>query len=101
MIQRCLASATKCFSFVVLGSVENQYLTGSASPFGHSINSHSSACGSDRQSSRCARRTRTAANREHSFCRVPCRQVMLAHEFAGSDSANSFTERADDLHPGE
>ena len=32
----------------VLGSVESQYLVGSASPFGHSISSHSSGRGSAR-----------------------------------------------------
>jgi hypothetical protein len=34
------------FSLVVEGSVDIQYLTGSASPRGHSVNNHSSACGS-------------------------------------------------------
>jgi hypothetical protein len=40
------------------GKVESQYLVGSLSPAGHSISSHSSACGSFLRSSRCAGRTR-------------------------------------------
>jgi hypothetical protein len=46
MIQRCLAIATRSFTFAALGNVESQYLVGSAWSFGHSINSHSSACDS-------------------------------------------------------
>jgi hypothetical protein len=45
MIQRCLAIFTRDFSEVFFGTVDSQYLVGSASLFGHSIRSHSSGCG--------------------------------------------------------
>jgi hypothetical protein len=43
MIQRCLAILIRALSAVFEGSVDIQYFVGSASPRGHSINSHSSA----------------------------------------------------------
>jgi hypothetical protein len=58
MIQRCLAIFTNSLGGVSDGKVESQYLVGSLSPAGHSISSHSSACGSFLRSSRCAGRTR-------------------------------------------
>src|SRR5437667_12832383 len=61
MRQRNIAKRTKSIEVAVGGSVESQYLIGAASPRGHSMSSHSSRRGVERQSSRCAGRTRTAA----------------------------------------
>src|SRR5258708_2509809 len=41
MIQRCFAILTSGLSLVSGGNVDTQYLLGSASPRGHSINNHS------------------------------------------------------------
>src|ERR1700726_4245964 len=40
MRQRSLVRSTRLPKVIFCGSVENQYFVGSASPFGHSINSH-------------------------------------------------------------
>src|SRR5882724_8249231 len=79
MIQRCLASFTSSRSGVSAASLENQYLVGSFSPFGHSINSHCSGWGSLLSKSRWAGRTRTAAKRERSFFLLPSRHVTVFH----------------------
>ena len=92
MIQRCLAKRTKSWIFVSTGKVDNQYLVGSASPFGHSMSSHSSGRGSVRFSSRCAGRTRSKANRERRGCFVPSRQVTFFHAFFGKLRASARTE---------
>src|SRR5580658_5700742 len=92
MIQRCLASFTNSRCEVSAGSVENQYLAGSRSPLGHSINSHSSGWGSLLLKSRCAGRTRVAAKRERSFVLLPSRHVTVFHSWDGNDSASCFTE---------
>src|SRR6476619_6408176 len=44
-------------------------------PFGHSIKHHSSGLGLTRLSSRCAGRTRTAANRDINLVLLPSRQA--------------------------
>src|SRR2546428_424170 len=67
MRQRNIARRTKSIEVAVGGSVESQYLIGAASPRGHSMSSHSSSRGVERQSSRCAGRTRTAAKRDLPF----------------------------------
>src|SRR6266536_2632278 len=41
MRQRSLARSTSCVKLTLSGSVESQYLVGSASPSGHSISNHS------------------------------------------------------------
>src|SRR6266566_2898899 len=92
MIQRCLASFTSSRSGVSAASLENQYLVGSLSPFGHSINSHCSGWGSLLSKSRCAGRTRTAAKRERSFFLLPSRHVTVFHFRDGNDSASCFVE---------
>jgi hypothetical protein len=48
MRQRSLAGSTMRSNAVSAGSVASQYLVGSASPFGHSISSHSCGRGSAR-----------------------------------------------------
>jgi len=88
---RCLAVYASCLSEAVSGNVENQYLLGSASPLGHSISNHSAACGSARQVSRCAGRTRTAANRDRRFFFTPSRQVIYFQAIAGSSCARCLT----------
>src|ERR1700683_3388774 len=59
---------------------------------GHSINSHSSPCGSFLRSSRWAGRTRSAAKRERSLFLVPSRQETVFQLWGAKDSANCFTE---------
>src|SRR4029077_495044 len=92
MIQRCLAIFTNSLSAVADGKVESQYLVGSLSPAGHSINSHSSACGSFLRSSRWAGRKRSATNLERSFFLVPARHDIVFQSLGAKDSANCFTE---------
>jgi membrane fusion protein (multidrug efflux system) len=48
-IQRCLAMCTNLTSGVSADKVDSQYLVGSVSSDGHSINNHCSGCGSARQ----------------------------------------------------
>src|SRR5215471_1725038 len=91
MIQRCLAKRTRSRSFVWAGSVDNQYLIGSASDFGHSISSHSSAWGARPQLSRFAGRMRTAAKRERKGLRVPSRQLTVFQTESDKLTANSRT----------
>jgi hypothetical protein len=57
MRQRNLARSTRRAKAISFGSVESQYLVGSFSPLGHSINSHSSGQGSLRSKSRLAMRS--------------------------------------------
>src|ERR1700688_3562215 len=65
MRQRSLAKSTSWRKLISAGSVESQYLVGSASPSGHSITNHS--CDSDSRISRlCPTPTRSRANREDS-----------------------------------
>jgi hypothetical protein len=92
MIQRCLAIFAKARKDVVAGKVDSQYLVGSGSFCGHSITNHSSRCGSVLVSSRWAGRTRTAANRERKFLRLPGRQAMFFQAAEGNPNANCFTE---------
>ncbi len=90
MIQRRLATATKSASLVSAGKLASQYLAGCCSAFGHSTNSHCSGSGSLRSKSRLAGRTRSAANRDRSFCFVPVRQVMFFQSVAGIRLARSL-----------
>jgi hypothetical protein len=69
------------------GNVESQYLIGAASVCGHSITSHSSGRGFERDSSRWAGRTRTAAKRER-----------MAPRFRGATS-RCATRRPADAEP--
>ena len=74
------------------GRVDSQYLTGSFSPFGHSISSHSAGRGAVSFSSRCAGRTRRRANREDSGAAAPSRQVIVRHARFGKPNASALTE---------
>ena len=62
---------------MLLGNVESQYLVGAASPFGHSISSHSS--GSSRVQPSPRARTRTRAKRERKGSAEPSRHVIVCH----------------------
>ena len=73
------------------GIVESQYLVGSFSSLGHSINSHSSGQGSLRSKSRLAMRTRRRAKRDLSGTLVPSRQVIVRQALAGRLKARSLT----------
>src|SRR5207244_12262343 len=77
------------------GSVESQYLVGSCSPLGHSINNHSSGRLSLRLKSRRAARTRTRAKREDSCSAVPSRHAIVRQARLGKPSASSLTETGD------
>src|SRR5256885_8348444 len=92
MRQRNFAEYTRRCSVVLSGSVESQYLVGSLSPFGHSINSHSSGLLSLRLKSRRATRTRAQAKREDSGSAVPSRQSILRQARLGKPSASSLTD---------
>ncbi len=87
-----LAVSTSSAIGVVAGRVESQYLLGSASPWGHSISSHSSACASDRLKSLEAGLRRTAAKRELSSALLPSRQATVRQASAGSASANALAD---------
>src|SRR5262249_953649 len=63
MRQRNLARRTRSARDVVTGSVDSQYLVGSAAARGHSMRSHSSGRGVVRRSARAAARTRSGAGR--------------------------------------
>src|ERR1700730_16814898 len=74
-----------------LSRVESQYLVGSGSPLGHSINSVSSPRPAAPLIG--AVRTCTRAKRERSFLLVPSRQVIVCQAFFGRLIANFFTLR--------
>jgi hypothetical protein len=89
--QRNFARSTRRSKGMSGGTVASQYLAGSASPWGHSISSHSSSRGSVRHSSRWAGRTRTRAKREVSAPAVPSRQETVCQLAAGKLSASALT----------
>ncbi len=72
--------------------MESQYLVGSLSPAGHSINNHSSACGSLPPFIAMGRSHAQATNRERSLFLVPSRQDTVFQSLGAKDSANCFTE---------
>src|SRR5712691_879656 len=74
------------------GSVESQYLVGSFSPSGHSINSHSFGRRWVRWLLPCATRTRTRAKRENSQSAVPSRHLIVRQARFGRPRASSLTE---------
>src|SRR6516162_8497420 len=73
------------------GSVESQYLVGSSSPSGHSINSHSSGLITERLSSRWAACTRTRANRDDSISALPSLHWIVRQARLGNLRASSLT----------
>src|SRR3954447_9438953 len=92
MRQRNFAQYTRRCSVVLSGSVESQYLVGSLSSLGHSINSHSSGLLSLHLKSRRATRTRAQAKREDSGLAVPSRHSILRQARLGKLSASSLTD---------
>src|SRR3981189_2460684 len=91
MRQRSLARSTSCVKLTFSGSVESQYLVGSASPSGHSINSHSGDSFSG-ISLLYPTRTRTRAKREDSWSAEPSRHVTVRQACFGRPSATFLAE---------
>src|SRR5229473_206573 len=91
MRQRSLARSTSWRKLTFAGSVDNQYLVGSASPSGHSISSHSSnSCsGTDLL---CPTRTRTRAKREDNQSAEPSRHLTVRQARFGRPSITSLAE---------
>src|ERR1700738_4008036 len=73
------------------GSVESQYLVGSASPWGHSISTHSSNSVSG-TNLLCPTRTRTRAKREDSQSAEPSRHRTVRQARLGRPSITSLAE---------
>src|ERR1700710_1461398 len=91
MRQRSLAGSTSRVKLTFCGSVESQYLVGSASPSGHSINSHSGDSFSG-ISLLYPTRTRTRAKREDSWPAEPSRHVTVRQACFGRPSATFLAE---------
>src|SRR5215208_7254884 len=91
MRQRSLARSTSCVKLTFSGSVESQYLVGSASPSGHSINSHSGDSFSG-ISLLYPTRTRTRAKREDSQSAEPSRHVTPRQACFGRPRATFLAE---------
>src|SRR6185312_1379557 len=91
MRQRSLAKSTSCWKLTFSGSVESQYLVGSASPSGHSTSSHSgdSVLGI---SLLYPTRMRTRAKREDSPSAEPYRHVTMRQAPFGRPSATFLAE---------
>src|ERR1700736_1537966 len=91
MRQRSLARSTSRPKLMFAGSVESQYLVGSASPSGHSISSHSrdSFFGSNPL---CPTPTRTRAKREDSQSAAPSRHLIVRQARLGRPSITSLAE---------
>src|SRR6202051_2465545 len=73
------------------GSVESQYLVGSASPSGHSISSHSSTTDAG-SNLLCPTRTRTRAKREDNQSAEPSRHLTVRQALLGRPSITSLAE---------
>jgi hypothetical protein len=82
----------KLFKCRLLGAVPRKYLSGSVSPSGHSISSHSPSRTVLRQWSRCAGQTRTAAKHEESAALLPSCQVTVRQAFTSSRSFSAASE---------
>src|ERR1041385_8978504 len=91
MRQRSLARSTSRSKSIVSGSVDSQYLVGSASPCGHSINSHSGDSFSG-TNLLYPTRTRTRAQREDSRSAEPSRHVTIRQACFGKPSATFLAE---------
>src|ERR1700746_1831930 len=91
MRQRSLARSTSRSKLTFSGSVESQYLVGSASLSGHSINSHS---GDSFSGIRLLypTRTRTRAKREDNWQAEPSRHVPVRQACFGRPSATFLAE---------
>src|SRR4030081_1328815 len=91
MRQRILARSTSRRKLMFAGNVESQYLVGSASPSGHSINNHS--CCSEAGSNRlCPTLTRTRAKREDSQSAEPSRHLTVRQARFGKPRITSSAE---------
>src|SRR5919109_3566610 len=91
MRQRSLARSTSRRKLTFAGNVESQYLVGSASPSGHSINNHSD----DRFSGTsllCPTLTRSRAKREDSQSAEPSRHLIVRQASFGRPSITSLAE---------
>src|SRR5256885_11234161 len=91
MRRRSLAKSTRCVKLTFSDSGESQYLVGSASPSGHSINSHSGDSFSG-ISLLYPTRTRTRAKREDSWSAEPSRHVTVRQACFGRPSATFLAE---------
>src|SRR5258707_10317968 len=91
MRQRIFARSTSRWKLMFAGSVESQYLVGSASPSGHSISSHSGDSFSG-ISLLCPTLTRTRAKREDSHSAEPSRHLTVRQACFGRPSATSLAE---------
>src|SRR6267154_6401807 len=91
MRQRSLATSTNPWKLTFSGSVESQYLVGSASPSGHSISSHSGDSFSG-TSLLCPTRTRTRAKRDDNQSAEPSRHFTVRQARFGRPSATSLAE---------
>src|SRR5260370_37087096 len=91
MRQRIFARSTSRRKLRFAGSVESQYLVGSASPSGHSISSHSSnSCSGTNLL--CPTRTRTRAKREDNQSVEPSRHLTVRQARLGRPSITSLAE---------
>src|SRR5947207_14526458 len=91
MRQRSLARSTSLLKLIFAGSVESQYLVGSASPSGHSISNHSRDSRSG-ISWLCPTPTRTRAKRDDSQSAEPSRHRIGRQARLGRASATSLAE---------
>src|SRR6478672_2621586 len=91
MRQRSLAKSTSHRKLTGSGNVESQYLVGSDSPSGHSINNHSGDSFSG-TSLLCPTPTRTRAKREDSHSAEPSRHLTVRQARFGRPSATSLAE---------
>src|SRR5262249_42336846 len=91
MRQRNLAKSTRLRKLISAGSVESQYLVGSASFSGHSMSNHSCVSFSG-ISLLCPTPTRTRAKREDSCSLEPSRHLIVRQARLGKPSATSFAE---------
>src|SRR5258707_15614096 len=91
MGRRILATWASRWKPMFDGSVESQYLVGSASSSGHSMSNHS--CDSFSGTSRlCPTPTRTRAKREDSQSAEPSRHLILPQARFGRPSITSLAE---------
>src|SRR5437899_1941707 len=91
MRQRSLAKSTSRRKLTFSGSVDSQYLVGSASPSGHSISNHSGRSFSG-ISLLCPTLTRTRAKREDSQSAEPSRHLTVRQACFGRPRATSLAE---------
>src|SRR5229473_247656 len=91
MRQRSLAKSTSRRKLMFSGSVESQYLVGSASPLGHSSSNHS-GCSFSGTSLLCPTLTRRRAKREDNQPAEPSRHLTVRQACFGRPSATFLAE---------